>query len=141
MPKVICDKFSNYSDPKTKVHFTPLLDRRTGCFIGFAQVSRELAEGYAKRDGFQVISDTEYLAITSIPDPEPLADPSGDPLTDAAAIRQAHRRRAQPEKKPADAPNPEPLADPSGEGDPNPDPASDESQAEDDGPPPPPESK
>lgn len=120
MPQVLCRKFSNYFDPKTKVHFTPLLDRSAGCFVGLAQVTPKQAELYAAREGFQILTSEEVVLITTgaaLNQPEPAS--SGDPLTDAGKAAKA--------APPAVDKKPEPV-DP-------------EEPAEDDGPPAPPDSK
>jgi len=77
--------FSSFYDVKNRVQFSPVLDKRSGCFVAVAEVSDETCEGYAQNPNFEVIDDAEFLAMISLPStPEPTEPGTGDPLSDAA---------------------------------------------------------
>ena len=87
MPKVITRNYSTYYDITTSVQFQPALDYKTGCYIGVATVDKKTAASFASREGFEALTDAQYLEITSVPEveePEPAASETGDPITDAA---------------------------------------------------------
>lgn len=90
MPRVMIHNYDVFYDVKTEVQFSRVLDRRTNCYIGVAQVSKTIAKVYAGRpDRFRILSDEEWKQINegvaetadeSVADSE-----TGDPLLDAAA--------------------------------------------------------
>lgn len=67
MPKVICEKYSNYRDLLTKVQFNSVLDHRSGCFVGLAEVDDETAAKFDGREGFEVLSEAEFAALSTAP--------------------------------------------------------------------------
>lgn len=88
MPKVLIENYSTYYDPRTRVHFQPALDRRTGSRVGVADVTEEQAAAYAARpDAFRVLSDEEWVEMTTVPAVPERTEPAkgGDVLTDAGA--------------------------------------------------------
>jgi len=94
MPKVLIKNHSTFYDTKRKVQFNPLLDRRSGCFVGVADVDTETAETYEGHPHFQVLTDEEYLEMVTVPsDPVPVEPNTGDPLGDAAAKPKTQTRR------------------------------------------------
>lgn len=85
MPKVLAQNYSNFYDIRTNVQFQPVKDRRSECFVGVAVVDKATIEFYQEREGFRVLSDEEYLEMTSEPQEPELTEPeTGDPLKDAA---------------------------------------------------------
>jgi hypothetical protein len=85
MPRVVTRVHSTFYDMKRKVQFSPVLDQRTGCFVGVAQVSDEHAAEFAEHEHFEVVSDEDYLEMVTVPSaPEPTEPGTGDPLSDAA---------------------------------------------------------
>ncbi|HTE16865.1 MAG TPA: hypothetical protein VK689_00615 [Armatimonadota bacterium] len=85
--KVLIESYSRYFDVQTRVQFSPVLDQRSGCYVGVADLPEEVAECYLDRPGFEVLSDEEFVSLTSAPEkPVPAASQSGDPLTDQANV-------------------------------------------------------
>lgn len=85
MPRVLIDDYSSFFDHTTNVQFSPVLDRRQGAYVGIAEVSAKVAKEYAKRPKFRVITDAEFLAMTSVPaQPEPDEPEADDPLEASA---------------------------------------------------------
>jgi len=79
------ENFSTFYDTVNRVQFSPVLDKRTGCFVAIAEVSDEVAESWAGNPRFEVIDDAEFLAMISTPArAEPTEPGTGDPLSDAA---------------------------------------------------------
>lgn len=142
MPRVLIENYSNFYCTRTKVQFNPILDRRTGCYVGLADVTPEQAEAFANRGGFRLISDEEFLAMSGISLAPASAQPaSGEPLQDAATAKKAEaaRRRAEAAKKPASGDPPGPPVKAADNDQANP--PQGETPAGEDEPPPPPESK
>lgn len=83
MPRVAIDNYSNYYDVREKVQFDPVLDRRTGCRVGIAEVSADVAARYEQRRGFRLMSDIEFVAMTRVSTPAPVPA-TGQPLQDVA---------------------------------------------------------
>ena len=83
--KVQIENYDRFFDLATKVQFVPVLDLRTGCFTGIADVSEKQAKAFKGRFGFRILTDEEYLEMTSVPEVvEPDAPNTGDPLSDMA---------------------------------------------------------
>src|SRR5690242_7523344 len=87
MPKVLIEGYSTFYDLRERVTFEPVLDRRTLCRVGVAEVSAEQAERYAGRSGFQVLSEEEWADMNRIQEPVRAPAPeTGDPLRDASVL-------------------------------------------------------
>jgi hypothetical protein len=100
MPYVMIEQYSRYFDVKTRTQFTETLNRRTGCYVGMAQVDKKTAEQYRGRPGFQVLTDKDYLHLTQAPAAPEQSEPvTGDPLADAAQAKAAPN--AEPPAPPA----------------------------------------
>jgi hypothetical protein len=63
--KILCENFSRFYDSKTKVEFAPVLDRRSGCYVGIADV--EDISPFENRTGYKVLTDADFLAMTTAP--------------------------------------------------------------------------
>ena len=84
MAKVISTKFDTWQCPVTGARFEPILDQRTGRFVGVADVDAKGAAYFKGRPGFAVVTDKELQAMTSrapAPAPERV---TGELLADAA---------------------------------------------------------
>ncbi len=86
MPKVICHHYSSYRDLLTKVQFDSVLDHRSGCYVGMAEVDDEAAAKFDGREGFEVLTDAEFAALSTAP-PKPAEghDPAGIPEGDGVS--------------------------------------------------------
>lgn len=85
MPRVRMTNFSTFYDVQNRVQFSPVLDKRSGCFVAVAEMDDEPAAKYEGNERFEVIDDTEFLAMVSNPkQAEPSEPNTGDPLSDAA---------------------------------------------------------
>jgi hypothetical protein len=93
MPKIQIAQYSQFVDVRTGVAFTPVSDRRTGQYIGIADVDEAEALAFASRPNFHVLTNTEYLAMTS----PPVAAPSAP--VNPAAIPQAPQPPADSARK------------------------------------------
>ena len=83
MPRILLRSYSNYFDPQTKTQFSPVLDRRTGCYVAVADVTAAIAEEFKSRPSFETLTDADFLAMTVAPaQPDPDEPETGDPLTD-----------------------------------------------------------
>jgi hypothetical protein len=100
MPRVRIDQYSNFHDPTTGAQFEPVLDRRSGCYVGVCEMSKSQARAYQGRASFTVLSDDEWLAMTEIPrEPEPTEPETGDPLADQAADSSAPKPPPAPRSR------------------------------------------
>jgi hypothetical protein len=69
---------------KTGVEFQPIIDPKSGTWVGCATVDEETAEKYEDRDGFEVYADeAEAFGAPETEAPAAISE-SGDPLADAA---------------------------------------------------------
>jgi hypothetical protein len=85
MPRVMIEQYSNFFDQPTRLQFEPVLDRRSGCYVGVCEMSAEQAEAFADRRSFAVLTEDEWRAMTEIPRAaEPTQPETGDPLADQA---------------------------------------------------------
>ena len=71
MPKIQIAQYSQFVDVQTGVAFTPVPDRRTGQYIGIADVDDADTGVFAARPNFHVLTDAEFLAMTNPPVPAP----------------------------------------------------------------------
>ena len=67
MQHVISTTYSTFYDAAANVQFTPVLRRDTSCYIGHAELSTDTAETYRARPGFAVMSESEFLGLTTEP--------------------------------------------------------------------------
>lgn len=85
MPRVQISSYSKFYHAETGAAFHPVLDQRTGCYVGIADVDTETAEKLAGNAAFQILSDEEFADLSEKPaEPEPEPSQTGDPLTDKA---------------------------------------------------------
>lgn len=102
MPHVIIRSYSTYYDVSSDVQFSPVLDRKTGCYIGHAQVDKKTATEYAKKGNFEVLSDADFTALSTIPEPEEPEALKGDsPAAQAAGGAQPPAAPGAPVVPPA----------------------------------------
>lgn len=64
---VISHVYSTHYDVVRRVSFSPRLDYRSGLFVGVAEVDEQAAQFYASREGFDVLSEAEYAALSQAP--------------------------------------------------------------------------
>ena len=51
MPRIRVTNFSTYYDVKNRVQFSPVLDKRSGCFVAVAEVTDAVAQAWAESSG------------------------------------------------------------------------------------------
>lgn len=93
--RVVIDSYSTFFDVGTGLQFSPVLDRRSGCYVAIADVSKAEAKAFVDRPAFRVVDDAEFLAMTARPDID------ADSATDAKVLS---------ETGPPDPPEPSPEA-------------------------------
>ena len=81
--KVIARQYSKYYDLQTGVQFEEILDRLSGTYVGFADVSEQQASKFQGREHFELVSDEVFAARTEFNRPaEPQEPNTGDPIAD-----------------------------------------------------------
>ncbi|MDR3708743.1 MAG: hypothetical protein P4L33_10605 [Capsulimonadaceae bacterium] len=106
MPRVICRKYSTFYDAKNGVQFSPIVDVSKQCYVGLAVVEGDLVEIYEGRDGFDVVTDEEYLAIIN-PAPKAAAATASETATGTPAAADGG---AAQQDDPLDPPSAKPAA-------------------------------
>jgi predicted component of type VI protein secretion system len=100
MPRVMIEQYSNFFDQPTRLQFEPVLDRRSGCYVGVCEMSAEQAEAFRGRSSFTLLSEDEWRAMTEIArQPAPTEPETGDPLADQAKDKPAPKPPAAPRSR------------------------------------------
>jgi len=63
MPNVIIRRYNTFFDHRTNVQFNPLLEKSTGLYIGYAEVTTEQLPYFAGNPSYEVLTDSELRAL------------------------------------------------------------------------------
>jgi hypothetical protein len=111
MPYVINRKWSKHWDMTTDTQLDPVLDVRAGMYIAAAHVDSKKAKLFGKHPDYEVLTDDEYRDLTTAPVEEgpDLTEPlTGEPLTDAALVKNQAAGSVQTEEEKQQNGPPEP---------------------------------